>query len=151
MKKLFTGLAFPVVGLAAHAAGPFDGIYYSPATASFHLIHTNGNVIVAIGLHQLAVSDTFIPTTVGPMRAFSIPNWDSATGILPNNVAQMSGAEQFGACNITGTITFFQDTALFKIVTAMETPLAYRGPASGAGVKCKALITPAPRYLERAF
>lgn len=146
MIKKIAALAVLLAAGTAHAAGPYDGIYFNPASNGYFSVHTNGNVMIAVGLSAVPANNIQFTTALGVVRANSIATWEVATGNVSGSNAILLGTNLFGACDVTYDIDFAPGVATARIAGSIQSALGRQN-----GINCAALTATPVLTLPRAF
>lgn len=146
LKKIAVLAATLITSSGVLAAGPNDGIYINPTTGGYFSVHTNGAVMIAIGLNAVPASNLQFTTALGVVRVNSVATWEVATGTTDGASATLTGANLYGACYVTYSIAFGPGVATARIVGASQTLTGQQ-----SGINCAALTATPPTTLPKAF
>lgn len=146
MRKKLTALAVAMCAAgAAHAAGPYDGIYVN-LNGGFASVHTNGDQIIVIGLTSVSATNIYFNSALGTIRPTSIEQWDVGQGNVNGNVAVIAGTAFYGACAYQMRITFSPNQGVAQTLSASNTQVG-----NASGVNCSVLANSQATTLLRAF
>lgn len=146
MFKKIAALAALLAAGAAHAAGPYDGIYFNPATNGYFSVHTNGNVMIAVGLSAVPANNLQFTTALGVVRVNSVATWEVATGSLSGSNAILLGTNLYGACDVTYDVDFGPGFATVRIAGSVQSIVGQQ-----SGINCAALRSTPVQTLPKAF
>ena len=146
MFKKIAVLATMLAAGAAQAAGPYDGIYINPANGSYFSVHSNGNVMIAVGLSAVPASNLQFTTALGIVRVNSIATWEVATGNLSGSNAILLGTNLYGACNVTYDVDFGPTAATMRVAGSVSTIVGQQ-----SGINCAALTATPVMMFPKAF
>ena len=120
---------------AAHAAGPYDGIYQLTNTPLYYSVHQNGSAMIIAAYTNTYLSN--VPLRLPNAEVIYptvIDSWELYSGPISGNVASISGMTAYRTCELTGVLTFSSTGATMQVQSVVPTAFGF-----SQGVNCASL------------